>query len=474
MSEEKESGNLLVVDDNEMNRDMLSRRLERRGFTVLTAEDGYKALALIAEKPFDLVLLDIMMPGIDGVEVLKRLREKYTPSDLPVIMVTAKDSSEDVVQALKVGANDYVTKPIDFPVVLARTTTQLTLKRAQEQLKQKSAELEKRNAFIRKVFGRYLTDQVVDSLLETPEGLAFGGEKRKVTILMSDLRGFSSMSERLGPEKVVLFLNHYLGLMAEVITGYQGTIDEFIGDAVLAIFGAPVQRPDDAERAVACALAMQRAMEQVNAFNREHGVPDVEMGIGINTGEVVVGNIGSDKRAKYGVVGSHVNLAGRIETYTVGGQVLVADTTAAEVGDQLLTRRTLKMEAKGMKDPITLHDVMGLGGRHNLTLPDDEDPPRALAIPVDVGVIILEGKHLSGAPAPGQVLALSRKSAWLATTPAPVATANLKLHWHAVAGGPSVGEAYAKVMDVAPDGRALIRFTSVTPEVTAAMTPLLE
>ena len=233
---------LLVVDDNELNRDMLSRRLKSRGYTVFTAEDGQQALDLVAARPFDLILLDIMMPVLSGIDVLKVLRQKHSLTELPVIMATAKDQGEDIVEALTLGANDYVTKPLDFAVVLARTETQLSLKRANEEVRRLAKELEVRNRFIQHTFGRYLSEEVVRRLLETPEGLRLGGEKREVTLLMADLRGFTAMSDRYPPEQIVRMLNNYLGAMAEIITGYQGTIDEFIGDAILALFGAPETR----------------------------------------------------------------------------------------------------------------------------------------------------------------------------------------------------------------------------------------
>src|SRR4030095_11608767 len=163
----------------------------------------YQALAMIEAQPFDLVLLDIMMPGISGLDVLKAVRQRYAAADLPVIMVTAKDESDDIVAALQLGANDYVTKPLDFPVVLARTQTQLSLKRAMEEIQRLATQLERRNRFIRDAFGRYLTDEVVTSLLDSPAGLQLGGEKRRVTMLMSDLRGFTSLAGRLAPEQVV-------------------------------------------------------------------------------------------------------------------------------------------------------------------------------------------------------------------------------------------------------------------------------
>ena len=262
-------GSLLVVDDNEINRDVLSRRLVQRGYHVAVAADGRQALEMLMTQPFDLVLLDIMMPGMSGFEVLTILREAHSAAELPVIMATASDQSRDIVAAMTLGANDYVTKPLDFPVVLARIRTQLSLKRAIQEIQRLAEQLELRNRFIRTTFGRYLTDEVVTSLLDSPEGLKLGGEKRQVTILMADLRGFTSLSGRLGPEQVVAILNRYLGTMADIIMEYQGTIDEFIGDAIFVIFGAPLWMNDHAQRAVACAVAMQLAMATVNAQNRD-------------------------------------------------------------------------------------------------------------------------------------------------------------------------------------------------------------
>jgi adenylate cyclase len=188
---------------------------------------------------------------------------------------------------------------------------------------------------IRKTFGRYLTDQVVAQLLESPSGLQLGGERRQLTLLTSDLRGFTAMAEGLPPEEVIKIINFYLGNMAEVITKYQGTIDEFMGDGILVLFGAPTSGPDDPERAIACALEMQLVMAAVNQQMEEWGFSALEMGIGIHTGEVVVGNIGSEKRAKYGVVGANVNLTYRIESYTTGGQILISQATYDKLDHRL-------------------------------------------------------------------------------------------------------------------------------------------
>jgi adenylate cyclase len=220
--------------------------------------------------------------------------------------------------------------------------------------------------------GRYLTDQVAEQLLEHPEGLKLGGESRSVSVLMSDLRGFTPMSEKSSPEQVVSLLNRYLGHMTPVIEKYQGTIDEFIGDAILAIFGAPIACSDHAQRAVACALDMQLAMEAFNAESRALGDPEMQMGIAINTGEVVVGNIGSASRMKYGVVGSAVNLTARIQSFTLGRQVLISESTLKELGGLARVDGHLRVKVKGVENPVCIYDVGALGGDYQLSLPQPE------------------------------------------------------------------------------------------------------
>ncbi|PYQ49522.1 MAG: adenylate/guanylate cyclase domain-containing response regulator [Acidobacteria bacterium] len=464
-------GTLLVVDDNELNRDMLSRRLRSRGYEVVTAEDGQNALDLVKSRRFDLILLDIMMPVLSGLDVLKVIRATYSVAELPIIMATAKDQGTDVVEALRMGANDYVTKPLDFPVVLARAETQLSLKRAMEEIKRLANQLEKRNRFIKHTFGRYLSEEVVDRLLETPEGLQLGGEKREVTILLADLRGFTAMADRYTPEQVVRVLNKYLGTMADLIIGHQGTIDEFIGDAILAIFGAPETRPDDAARACACAVAMQLAMNEVNAFNRREGLPEVQMGIAVNTGQVIVGNIGSESRAKYGVVGTHVNLAGRIEGFTVGEQVLVSASTVAKAGEALELGQRVTFQAKGFKDPIDVYDLVGVGGSWNGRLPPRDDHLEPLSPALTVAVSVLEGKQMSDTTVPGTLLRASTSAATL-RVPRPLsAFANLRLRLQGADGAVRPGDLYAKVVSGEPDadGGLLVRFTSADPEVMDAL-----
>lgn len=228
-------------------------------------------------------------------------------------------------------------------------------------------------AKIRFTFGRYLSSEIVNTLLESPQGVKLGGERRTITILTSDLRGFTAVSEEFAPEEVVKILNYYLGYMANIITEYQGTIDEFMGDGILVLFGAPIARKDDADRAIACAIAMQLAMNDINKQMKTWGYSPLKMGIGINTGEVVVGNIGSEKRTKYGIVGSEVNLTYRIESYTKGREILISEKTLNSLKSEVKIAETKEVSPKGVKKTITIYKIVGIKGKYNLTLPEIEE-----------------------------------------------------------------------------------------------------
>ena len=352
--------------------------------------------------------------------------------------------------------------------------SEAALLESNDQLNDANESLEKHNRFIRDTFGRYLSDDIVDNLLDHPEGLRLGGETRPVTILMSDLRGFTSMAARLVPEQVVAILNRYLGGMVEVIARYQGTIDEFIGDAILVIFGAPVRRADHAEAAVACAVAMQLAMDDVNESNRRDGLPELEMGIGVNTGEVVVGNIGSETRAKYGVVGSSVNLASRIESYTVGGQVLISDATRLEVSDSLQVGERREIAAKGI-EPTTIYDLRGIGAPYNLFLPESKEVVVALRDGLPLRLAVLRSKHLDGASLRGTLVGLSSIGAEVLCDQPLALLSDIKVELLPSGEADSLPDFYAKVVGSLPgDAGFSIRFTSVPPELNRWFARLLE
>ncbi len=232
-------------------------------------------------------------------------------------------------------------------------------------------DLEVRNCFIEDTLGCFLTEEVADSVLQSPGRLELGGAKRTVSILMADLRGFTPLAQRLEPEQVVGLLNSYFGVMVGVIENYCGTVDKFVGDSIMALFGAPTAGTDDSARAVACAIDMQLAMSTVNAANRANGLPEIATGIGIDTGSVIAGTIGSERRMSYSVIGNAVNRAARLEATAMGGQILASQETLDRIDAPVRIDGALKVKVKGVDDPVSIFDIGGIGGSYDCYLPED-------------------------------------------------------------------------------------------------------
>ena len=301
--------------------------------------------------------------------------------------------------------------------------------------------------FIRNTFGRYVSPEVVKTLLESPEGLRFGGEKRDITVLMSDLRGYTQFAEQGDPTWVMETLNDYLARMTDIIIEYGGTINEFIGDAIFAVYGAPIPHHDHAERAAASALAMQRAMADINRANAEHGRPRFEMGIGINTGEAVVGNIGSEQRAKYAVVGAAVNLAARVEGCTVGGQIFLSPATYAQIHDLVEVAAPVPVELKGIAEPLLLYELRGIAGRFAQRLPEmDTALDRQVEVSLPVACWVIDGKVVSKEEIAGAVLQLGLRQleVRLDTPLRPLTNVRLRLTYPML--GQDSGDLYGKVL----------------------------
>ena len=223
--------------------------------------------------------------------------------------------------------------------------------------------IRQRDEFIHRIFGRYLTDEVLEEILADGDGLKLGGERRVVSILFSDLRRSTELSEQMDAADFIRMLNHYLGEMIEIINAWRGNILEFVGDAIVVVFGAPRPNIASARNAAACAVAMQRRMEAVNVWNREQGFPEISMGIGLHTGEAILGNIGSETRMKYDMIGRNVNLASRVQGYTAGGQILATTEFLQAAGGRVLENPSgsLYVSPKGIQGQILLHDIIGYG-----------------------------------------------------------------------------------------------------------------
>lgn len=352
-----EPGFILAVDDLQENRELVARYLSRSGHLVVTAASGAEALQTLAETDVDVVLLDLMMPDMDGREVLRRIKEHPEWRATPVIVISGSQDMDGIIACIEAGADDYLFKPFNPVLLQARIKAGIERKRWHDREEQYRQQLERNEKFIRATFGRYLSDEIVTDILERPEGLELGGDLREVTIMMSDIRGFTTLSEQLAPQQVVAMLNRYLGTMTDIIMAHNGTIDEFIGDAILTVFGAPQRRDDDADRAVRCALAMQAAMAGINADNRAAGLPELATGIALNTGSVIAGNIGSERRSKYGFVGHPMNVTSRIEDHCRGGEILISESTACKLQGSYTLSDRRELAIRGIEQSVTVQRI---------------------------------------------------------------------------------------------------------------------
>jgi adenylate cyclase len=349
---QSDPGFILAVDDRQENRELVARNLSRIGHIVITAASGEEALRALEQSDVDVVLLDLIMPGMNGHEVLRRIKEHPEWRATPVIVISGSQDMDGIIECIEAGADDYLFKPFNPVLLQARIKAGIERKRWHDKEQQYRLQLERNEKFIRATFGRYLSDEIVTDILERPEGLELGGDLRRVSIMLSDIRGFTSLS-------VVSMLNRYLGVMTDIIMAHHGTIDEFIGDAILAVFGAPQHRDDDADRAVKCALAMQAAMADINALNAAEGFPAINTGIAINTGDVIAGNIGSERRSKYGFVGHPMNVTSRIEDITAGGEILISESTLQSLKGNYVLGRSEQIKVKGIDETLLVHQIAG-------------------------------------------------------------------------------------------------------------------
>ena len=287
--------------------------------------------------------------------------------------------------------------------------------RYMEQIRDLNEELENRNEILNKTIGRYLSDEIVKKILETPGGMDMGGRKENLTVLMSDLRGFTAITERMDAQDLLSMLNHYLDEMTDAIHLYNGTVIEFIGDAVLAIFGTPLACENHAESGIAAAIEMQKRMPGINRWNEEHGYPQLKMGIGVNSGDAIVGNIGSERHAKYGVTGQLVNICGRIESFSVGGQVLAGPETVKMVRTDLQVEEVIRVFPKGSDVPIDVSRITGIGKPYDSHFEVKEQEPEKVDKPVRVSFNIIREKRMEMEKLSGLITAASTTNVCLKT-----------------------------------------------------------
>ena len=361
---------LLVVDDIDDNRFALTRRLAREGYTNLaTASDGVAALQLLSSKPFDLVLLDIMMPNMNGYEVLEKMKGSDELRYIPVIMISAVDEFDSVVRCIELGAEDYLPKPFNPTLLRARVGASLQRKRLHDQVRAQASELAAWNrtleervqqqlAEIERVsrLKRFLSPQVANLILTSGDDSVLASHRRAITVLFCDLRGFTAFSETADPEEVMSVLAEYHAVLGSLIHKYEGTVERFAGDAIMVLFNDPLPCPDPSRRAVEMAIEMRDQVGAVAAKwrKRRH---ELGFGIGIAHGYATLGRIGFEGRFDYGAVGPVVNLAARLCADAKDGQILIESKVQAAIEACIATEDAGELLLKGFHRPVRAFNV---------------------------------------------------------------------------------------------------------------------
>ncbi len=341
-----QQSHILVVDDNKMNRLLLARGLEQQGHRVSFAENGRQALEMLRGQTFDLVLLDVLMPEMDGYQVLRELTSDTELKNVPVVMVSAVSELDSVVQCIELGAEDYLPKPINPVLLKARISSSLEKKRLRDQQ--------------RELIRKFATKEVAEDL--EASGFALGGKFIPATVMFSDIRGFTTISESQPPEDTIELLNDYYTLMMDAINGEEGVVNQIVGDGLMAIFGAPRPCADRRQHAALAALQMIELIEQYNLERTALKRTPIKIGVGIASGDVIAGYTGTQRRATYTCVGDTVNLAARLESHTkvIGQPILIDEATQEGLGPEFTLQDQGEVEIKGKQKPVHVFSVQGL------------------------------------------------------------------------------------------------------------------
>ena len=338
-----ESGHLLIVDDNKMNRLLFGRNLEPLGHKVTFAENGRQALDLLRAQPFDLVILDIEMPELDGYQVLAQMIADPALKNIPVVMASSQDELDSVVKCIEMGADDYLHKPVNPVLLKARIGSSLEKKRLRDQQ--------------RELIKKFATDEVAEDLMQS--GFSLGGKLVPATVMFSDIRSFTTIVEAESPADTIELLNDYYALMMDAITGERGIVNQMVGDGLMAVFGAPLQYDDHCEHAARAAIQMIELIDQYGKERESLRRAPIRIGIGIATGDVIAGYTGTQRRATYTCVGDTVNLAARLESHTkvVGKPILIDGATRAKLPEDIQVEDHGAAQLKGKTQSVRVFSV---------------------------------------------------------------------------------------------------------------------
>ena len=363
---------ILIVDDHETNRDILITRLGMHGYELLQAADGEEALASARENLPDLILLDVMMPKLDGFEVCRRLKSDPDLPFMPIILVTAKADSKDVVAGLEAGADEYLTKPLDQLALVARVKSVLRIKELHDKTQAQADQLATWNRTLEKRvtdqlaeierisrLKRFLSPKVAELILSSGSEKVLESRRGEVTAVFCDLRGFTAFTETAEPEEVMSVLRDYHKRLGELVHQFEGTVERFAGDGILVLFNAPLPIPDPSLQAVNMAVSMREHVSELAVGWRKAGY-DLGFGVGIARGYATLGRVGFEGRYDYAAIGTVVNLAARLCSDAKDGQILIDSKVQAAIEAAVGTEPASELILKGFHRPIKAFNVSGL------------------------------------------------------------------------------------------------------------------
>jgi class 3 adenylate cyclase/CheY-like chemotaxis protein len=363
---------ILIVDDNPMNVDIFRTRLATHGYQILTATDGEEALQVARQRQPDLILLDIMMPKVDGLEVCRRLRSDPELPFIPIIIVTSKGDTKDIVAGLDAGADEYLTKPVDQGALVARVKSMLRIKVLHNKVQEQAAQLGEWNRTLEQRVAeqvaelervtrlkRFLPPQLADLIVSSGDEILLESHRREITAVFCDLRGFTAFAETAEPEEVMGILRQYHSALGELVFRFEGTLEHFAGDGMMVFFNDPLPVSDPAVRAVRMAVTMRERIGELIQHWRRRG-HQLEFGVGIAMGYATLGKIGFEGRLDYGAIGTVTNLASRLCDEARPGQILVSQRVYAEVEAIAELEPVGELLLKGLARPVTAFNVVGL------------------------------------------------------------------------------------------------------------------
>lgn len=364
---------ILVVDDTPANVKLLADLLTVKGYSIVTAASGEEGLKRVEEYRPDLVLLDIMMPGMNGYEVCRAIRADTTNGILPIVMVTSLDPGQERIKGLEAGADDFLTKPVNQPELLARVRSLLRIKSLYDEVERQKAELGQWNRTLEQRVAegvaqlerlgrmkRFFSPQIADLILSGGTEDPLKSHRREITVVFLDLRGFTAFTETADPEEVMGVLREYHAEMGRLIMAYQGTLERFAGDGIMIFFNDPVELDNPAAHAVRMAVEMQQRFAQLNLGWHKRGY-ELDMGIGIAQGYATLGAIGFEGRQDYGAIGNVCNLAARLCAEAKPGQILISQRVLGHIEELVRSEPVSELMLKGFRRPVQVFNVSGLG-----------------------------------------------------------------------------------------------------------------